>query len=25
MQTVIHVITTGRGSLRSQIMRDPKL
>jgi len=25
MQTVIHVIATGRGSLRSQIMRDPKL
>src|ERR1700693_2716430 len=25
MQTVIHVITTGRGSLRSQIMRDPQL
>jgi hypothetical protein len=25
MQTVIQVIATGRGSLRSQIMRDPKL
>ena len=25
MQTVIQVITTGRGSLRSQIMRDPQL
>ena len=25
MQTVIHVIATGRGSLRSQIMRDPQL
>ena len=25
MQTVIHVISTGRGSLRSQIMRDPQL
>ncbi|PYK31802.1 MAG: hypothetical protein DME57_02390 [Verrucomicrobia bacterium] len=25
MQTVIQVIATGHGSLRSQIMRDPKL
>ncbi len=25
MQTVIHVIATGRGSLRSQITRDPQL
>ena len=25
MQTVIHVITTGDGSLRSQITRDPQL
>ena len=25
MQTVIHVITTGGGSLRSQITRDPQL
>ena len=25
MQTVIHVITTGRGSLRTKIMSDPQL
>ena len=25
MQTVIHVVTTGRGSLRNKIMSDPQL
>ncbi len=25
MQTVIHVVTTGRGSLRNKIMGDPQL